>query len=115
MDKPLARANSDFRFVGRSGSAGTLLLLLQRTQVVGAGTITLAKSASRANALVCGMNASAAVEAGNQLVGFAGIDQAHRRQRSRAAPGVALDHEARRADRDIESVGRLSIGDDGTD
>src|SRR3954471_14646608 len=41
---------------------------------------------------------SAALEAGNQFVGLAGIDQAHGGQRPRASPGVPFDYEARCAD-----------------
>src|SRR5215208_1035917 len=45
---------------------------------------------------------SAALEAGNQLVGLAGIDEAHGGQRSCAAPGVPVDHEARCAGRNVQ-------------
>ena len=45
---------------------------------------------------------SAALEAGNEFVRLAWIDQAHGRQRPRAAPGVAVDHKAGCADRNVE-------------
>src|SRR4051812_28442202 len=45
---------------------------------------------------------SAALKAGNQFVRLAWIDQAHGSQRPRAAPGVAVDHKAGCADRNVE-------------
>ena len=47
---------------------------------------------------------SAALEAGNQFVGFAWIEQAHGGQRPRAAPGMPVDHEARCADRNVQAA-----------
>src|SRR5215471_8889400 len=58
---------------------------------------------------------STAIEAGNQLVRLAGIDEAHGRQRSRDAPGVTFDHQAGRADRDLQRLRGLLVGYDGAD
>src|SRR5215510_7812636 len=56
-----------------------------------------------------------ALEAGNQLVGLAWIEEAHRSQRPCATPGVPLDHEARRADRNVQGRRGLLVGNDGAD
>ena len=58
---------------------------------------------------------SAALEAGNQFVGLAWIEQAHGSQRPCAAPGVPVDHEARRADRNVQCRRGLVVGHDGAD
>src|SRR5215510_13549618 len=56
-----------------------------------------------------------ALEAGNQFVGFAWIEEAHRSQRPCATPGVPLDHEAGRADRNVQGSRCRLVSHDGAD
>src|SRR5262245_17998216 len=56
-----------------------------------------------------------ALEAGNQFVGLAWIEEAHRSQRPCATPGVPLDHEAGCADRNVQGGRGLLVSNDGAD
>ena len=58
---------------------------------------------------------SASLESGDKAVRVTGIEQAHRGDGARAAPGIAVDHEARRADGDVERFRRAIIRNDGAD
>src|SRR5438445_7394065 len=58
---------------------------------------------------------STALEAGNQFVGLAWIDEAHGGQRPCAAPGVPVDHEAGRANRNVQRRCGLLVSHDRAD
>src|SRR3954463_8811441 len=58
---------------------------------------------------------SASLESGDKAVRVTGIEQPHRGDRARAAPGIAVDHEAGCADGDVERLRRAIVRDDGAD
>src|SRR5262245_369591 len=63
----------------------------------------------------CRYPSLAALEAGNQFVGLARIEQAHRSQRPCATPGVPLDHETGGADRNVQGSRGRRISHDCAD
>src|SRR3954451_23184072 len=56
---------------------------------------------------------SASLETGDKAVRVTGIEQPHRGNRARAAPGIAVDHEAGGAHCDVERLRRAVVRDGG--
>src|SRR3954470_17182949 len=58
---------------------------------------------------------SASLESGDKAVRVTGIEQPHRGNRARAAPGIAVDHAAGCAHGDVERLRRALVRDDSAD